>query len=116
MTQWTSARRKFLKFILNCSCYFKDILKHWTIRVQFNSCNELKGQFDQPMIKARFSSLFIKAFLGRRSKGQQLSMGTMVVVSDEGVFHLVVDIVMTEPETFEDLFPMLWECFIMPKC
>ncbi len=48
-----------------------------------------------------------KALTNFQTCRQQLSMGTMAVVSDEGVFHLFFDIVMNEPETFEDLFPML---------
>ncbi len=38
---------------------------------------------------------------------QQLNQEIMPVVSDEGVFHIVVDIVMTEPQQFCDLYPML---------
>ena len=31
----------------------------------------------------------------------------MPIVCDEGVYQIVVDIVMNEPDTFDNLFPML---------
>ena len=56
-----------------------------------------------------------KALTNFQTCCQQLSMSIMAVVSDEGVFHLVVDIVMNEPENLRICF-QCWECFIMPKC
>ena len=38
---------------------------------------------------------------------QQLKQDSIAIVCDEGVYHTVVDIVMSEPATFADLFPML---------
>ena len=38
---------------------------------------------------------------------QQLNQDTMAIVSNEDVYHFVVNIVMNEPGTFDDLFPML---------
>ena len=31
----------------------------------------------------------------------------MPIFSDEGVFHIVIDVLMNEPDNFKDLFPML---------
>ena len=38
---------------------------------------------------------------------QQLSQTHIPIFCDEGVFHTVADILMSEPETFSDLYAML---------
>ncbi len=48
-----------------------------------------------------------KALTNFQATRQQVNQDTMAIVSDEGVYHIVVDIVMSEPGTFDDLFPML---------
>lgn len=48
-----------------------------------------------------------KALTNFQTSRQQLKQDTMPVVCDEGVYQIVVDIVMSEPGTFDDLFPML---------
>ena len=37
----------------------------------------------------------------------QLNQGVLPVISDEGVFHTVADIIMAEPAEFNDMFPVL---------
>lgn len=48
-----------------------------------------------------------KALSKFQSARQQLQQDIMPVVSDDGVFHTVVDILLNEPDTFADLFLML---------
>ena len=48
-----------------------------------------------------------KALTKFQASQQQLNQDTMPIVCDEGVYQIVVDIVMNEPDTFDNLFPML---------
>ena len=48
-----------------------------------------------------------KALTNFQACRQKLNQDTMAIVSDEGVYHIVVNIVMNEPGTFDYLFPML---------
>ena len=48
-----------------------------------------------------------KALTNFQASQQQLKQDVMATVYDEGVYHIVVDIVMSEPGKFDDLFPML---------
>ena len=48
-----------------------------------------------------------KALQNFQACRKQLNQDTIAVVSDEGVYHTVIDIIMNEPETFKDVFPML---------
>ena len=60
-----------------------------------------------------------KALQNFQACRKQLNQGTIAAVSDEGVYHTVVDIIMNEPETFQDIFPMLGMFHftkVLPRC
>lgn len=48
-----------------------------------------------------------KSLQNFQSVRRQLGQNIMPIFSDEGVFHIVVDVLMNEPDNFKDLFPML---------
>ena len=60
-----------------------------------------------------------KALQNFQACRKQLNQDTIAAVSDEGVYHTVVDIIMNEPETFKDIFPMLGMFHfakVLPRC
>ena len=45
-----------------------------------------------------------KALQNFQACRKQLNQDTIAVVSNEGVYHTVIDIILNEPETFKDIF------------
>ncbi len=60
-----------------------------------------------------------KALTNFQSVRQQLNQSILPVFSDEGVFQVVTEVVLTEPDTFADIYPMMGMfhyCKVLVRC